>query len=1787
MDTGTGTKSPHILILEDDNAHRDLALRAFQEDPETYRISIAGNIREARQLIERDPPDLIIADWLLPDGKGIDILPRRDGLVTVPLIIMTSHGDERLAVELMKTGAIDYVVKSSTMFRELPHIARNALRDWENIVQRQRAEENLRVSEEKFRSLVEYSLDPILILDFQGTILLVNNAAARMTEAGDPAGLIGRNVMEFIAQESQEAAIRDFKEVASGHDAFLANYRVVSLQGKKSDVESLGKVISYDGRPATIISLRNVTERKRAEEALAESENRFRQIAENVGEWIWEVDGDGLYTYSSSAVENILGYRPDEIVGRLHFYDLFTPEVKEVLKKAAMEAFATKEPFRDFVNPNLHKNGNRVILETRGVPRLDEQGRLLGYRGADMDITDRRRAEDELHAKERELALIYRNVSEPLFFLSVEGNDRYRFLTVNQSFLEVTGLSEEQVVGRYVHEVIPEPSLTLVLGKYQQAIQDKTTVVWEETTEYPSGKKYGEVRITPLTDAAGHCTNLVGSVHDVTGHMEAEEALRKSEAQLRTLVQTIPDLVWLKDPDGVFLSCNQRFESLYGAEEKDIIGKTDYDFVDKDLADFFRQHDRAAMAAGEPTTNEEELTFAKDGHREILETIKTPIHGSNGELIGVLGIGRDITERKKMEDALRESEARLDLALRSAEMGVWSWDIVTDRRYFDDQTCHLLGIDPAGFSGTPEEFFSVVHPDDRGVLKEALNRTLEHDVLYDPVYRAVWPDGSIHVITARGRVAKDAAGKPARINGIIWDITERTLAEEALHKSEERLRLAQGAAHAGSWEWDLTTNENIWSDELWPLYGLEINSCAPSYDAWRDTIHPDDRSRVEKDVTDAARNGTELNTEWRTNPGNGPVRWLMSRGKPIRNAEGRAERLIGIVVDITERKQAEEKLRESEEKFRALVNGAGIGVGYWSPDGVLLYLNEISLKRLKAKEDDFIGKPAHEIFGETEGEMYLGRMRQASVSAEPLEFEDRVTLPSGTGWYFSVYSRIASPDGRVMGIQVLSLDITRRKGEEDLRKSYETRLASAMEIGNLAWWEMALPGGEIRFDDRKATMLGYSPEQFRHYTDFTALLHPDDFEPAMQAMRDHLEGKDPKYHTDYRIRTAAGNYRWFRDIGGITGRNPDGSPATVTGIVMDITASREADEKLRESEERYRSVIENAAEGIVVIQDALIQYANPRALEMLPADPEKIHNQPFSGFVYPEDRALVLDRYEHRLRGEDPPQQYDFRILGVDGKIIWVHISAVLIQWNNRPATLNFLTDITERKQAEETLRESENRFRALIQNSSDIIRVLDRHGRIIYESPSNERVLGYPEGSLIGRDPIEYIHPDDLPTVKKELQEVFDRKNTGIPTEFRIRKADGEYIWVDSLGVNLLDVPGVNGIVITTRPIQQRKEAEQILNESRELLRLALEGADAAFWDWDLTTGKAIFSDRFYTMLGYTPGEFPATYDAWVALMHPDDREHVLPDLQRQIREKRPLCEIEYRLLSKDGDWIWILGRGKIVEVDDKGTPARLTGVNIDITNRRLMESEIRSLNTVLEQRVKDRTEALQKANEALEVENAQRVEAESKLKAAYDEKVMLIKEIHHRVKNNLQIIISLLNLQSRYITDESTLAAIKESQNRVRAMSLVHEKLYQADNVSKIQIRDYIRFLGNGLVQFYGAKSRGVRLTLDIGDIDATINTAIPLGLIVNELVSNSLKYAFPEGRPGEITIAVTKEGTALHLRYRDNGVGIPETLDWKNTKSLGLRLVNTLVDQLNGTVELDRSAGTQFTMVLNEKE
>jgi two-component sensor histidine kinase len=214
------------------------------------------------------------------------------------------------------------------------------------------------------------------------------------------------------------------------------------------------------------------------------------------------------------------------------------------------------------------------------------------------------------------------------------------------------------------------------------------------------------------------------------------------------------------------------------------------------------------------------------------------------------------------------------------------------------------------------------------------------------------------------------------------------------------------------------------------------------------------------------------------------------------------------------------------------------------------------------------------------------------------------------------------------------------------------------------------------------------------------------------------------------------------------------------------------------------------------------------------------------------------------------------------------------------------------------------------------------------------------------------------------------------------------------------------------------------------------------------------------------------------------------------------------------------------------------------------------------------------------------ERKNAEEKILAQLDEKTVLLREIHHRVKNNLQIIISLVNLQMRQTTNPAVKQIMAETQNRVRAMSLVHEKLYLSETLSRIDFADYSRFLATQLFSFYGKDLGRVHLDFAMSKIMVDINTAIPLGLVMNELISNALKHAFPEGKGGTISISGGDEGELIKLVIGDNGIGMPAELDWKTTTSLGLRLVVSLVDQIDGTIEKGMGEGTMFIIIIPRK-
>lgn len=359
---------------------------------------------------------------------------------------------------------------------------------------------------------------------------------------------------------------------------------------------------------------------------------------------------------------------------------------------------------------------------------------------------------------------------------------------------------------------------------------------------------------------------------------------------------------------------------------------------------------------------------------------------------------------------------------------------------------------------------------------------------------------------------------------------------------------------------------------------------------------------------------------------------------------------------------------------------------------------------------------------------------------------------------------------------------------------------------------------------------------------------------------------------------------------------------------------------------------------------------------------------------------------------------------------------------------------------------------------------------------------------------------------------------------------------------------------------------------------------------------GRILYANAAWVRAFGNPGE-GANKRVVLDQIHPDYRFE-FNKLFRSVLAGESISRMEMALIASDGCVVSV--EGSLKSVADQV----VHGVFLDITERKraedvlarqatallrvhnTLEARDRELANTLEQARKlreaqERAQVLAKINEELKQEIALRQEAEAKIRASLEEKEVLLKEIHHRVKNNLQIISSLLNLQSGYVDDVRTLEMFKESQSRIQSMALIHEKLYRSGDLAQVDFADYIENLVHFLTRSYSPG--GITVSLDIKKVFFSLDTSIPCGLIVSELVSNAFKYAFPDGRTGEVYVRLEPVDT---VRYRltvgDNGVGFPKDIDFRQTDSLGLQLVTTLTDQIDGEIELDRSSGTAFHIV-----
>lgn len=467
-----------------------------------------------------------------------------------------------------------------------------------------------------------------------------------------------------------------------------------------------------------------------------------------------------------------------------------------------------------------------------------------------------------------------------------------------------------------------------------------------------------------------------------------------------------------------------------------------------------------------------------------------------------------------------------------------------------------------------------------------------------------------------------------------------------------------------------------------------------------------------------------------------------------------------------------------------------------------------------------------------------------------------------------------------------------------------------------------------------------------------------------------------------------------------------------------------------------------------------------------------------------------------------------------------------------------------QHKQAEEKLRISEERYRRLVNLLPDAV-VLHCEGKIVLINDTGVRLArAQSADELIGAPIMEFVHPDyraiAAERIKKSLK---DGESTPLEYEKFIR-LDKTVIDVEVIATpyRYQNKPAMLTVV---RDIGKRIQAEKALKESEERLELAVKGTGVGLWDWMIKTGEMVHNERWAEIIGYTLDEIsPVSFETMEQFCHPDDFKKSNKILEKHFAGEIEYYECELRMKHKNGDWVWVLDKGKIVEWDEGGKPLRMSGTHLDITKRKLAEFQV---------------------------------------KKDLQEKEVMLKEIHHRVKNNLNLVKSLLSLQSQTIkTKKQALESFEESKDRIFTIAQVHERLYKADDFTNVNMNLYIQDIAREIISIH-RDGKKIDLTVNVKDVILDINTAIPCGLIINELVTNAVKYAFPNENKGTIKIDLKEcQDNQYKLLVEDNGIGLPDQMKEKYDDSLGIKLVYLLAKQINGEVKISGYKGVQFKIL-----
>ncbi len=1036
-------------------------------------------------------------------------------------------------------------------------------------------------------------------LDLLDAAMYLHRRDGRIVEVNDRAcRLIGYEREEML--EMGVADIIDgfdagrygqiWREVAGGDAPKRFDSRHVRKDGTILPVRVTLRLRDDDGEPLMLAIVQDRSEQDRLHRRLAELQRRHEDFLERINDGAFILDAEGRFTYVNSVIVDRVGVPREQIIGQ-RMPELAVTEQREMLEAIFRRGMAGENP-GPFEMSYYTPHGVRRTVEINPMHVRDE-GRIVGVMGISRDVTRRRAAEQRTEKLNLELR---RSVQERNDRLS-HSEQRYRYLfdhamtanvlvspdaariiEISRGIAEAFGTTPEAIQTLDPIEVIVPEDRTLAAKILQNAARGKPLPGVHEITA-----EINNIRRTFLVTAGalpvrenGQLKGFLLNGIDVTERKRTAGALAESDALLRRIFDASPAAIFLKDAEGRFQMVNRTMADNHGVSPEEMIGRRDSDFR-RDLPHRpeqirrFRRDDAEVLRTGESKLVLTEPFTDAEGVLRWFQTVKAPFRVP-GQPDRLLGMAVDITERIRTEEQLQEANRSLReleaIINRSPVIGVlWRVDEGLSAEYVSDNVERELGYPAEGFLSGKIATFEVVHPDDAPGVREFVERHLvEGRNEFELTYRILRADGEVRIMENRSVVRRDADGRATHIQAIFTDVTERERAAERMRRSERRFREVLDSARELVYRINL---EDLGYEYLSPsveqVLGFSVEAMkAMGFPGFAERIHPADAERL-SETLEAIRRGEPTGSpalvELRWRHADGTWHWYNGSQALLRDADGQAVAVIGTMHEVTQRKRAEQALRESEEKYRTLVETAGDSIATVNGEGRVLFVNRAGARRLERPRDEVIGKRLGDLFPRKIAERQLGNICKVLRSGRGQTVEAPVVFGEETRCQLTRMQPQRDHEGRIVAVTIIATDITDQKAtERALRESEEKYRALTESTNDLVY--AANPDGTLRFCSTVVRRYGYAPDEVegRNLLEF---IHPDDRERVGREFARTIADA-AEFLSEFRIIGADGGVHWVEDRGRAQ-RDVDGAVTGLAGVLRDVTERRRAAEALREA----------------------------------------------------------------------------------------------------------------------------------------------------------------------------------------------------------------------------------------------------------------------------------------------------------------------------------------------------------------------------------------------------------------------------------------------------------------------------------------------------------------------------------------------------------------------------------------------------------------------------------------------